>query len=414
MMTESSAGGSAAAGGVGHEGRCLAWFAAYMLVEVPLPPWASGRLVEAVGGQTNRPVDDVGLITDNDGWVTVQAKKALRVATAESSPLAEALGQLVDIELKGVPDGPYVKSLRAIDGERDLVLVLTDDSAPQTVDRYLAPVTDRLRDLPDGVPLSDVPKNGDEERALRVVRGHLARIWRSARDEELTEADFRRLTKVLSVRRMFLTDGGQHELGAQVMIGDLTDDPATGRRVWRELQLEGQRLAEERSFLDRKTLIRRLEVQGINLRPVARLRSDISRLRDLTRTNVQSLGAALTIAAPEGPVALRRTVEPAAVAADGNLAITGAAGAGKTVLLHALAAELSTKNVDLVVLQSANLGATVGQTRIELGIAHDLSDVLLGWSGNREGVLLIDGLDQTRAMDASGWLPAWRGRGRCR
>jgi hypothetical protein len=268
-----------------------------------------GRLVRAVGGQTNRPVDDVGLITDNDGWVTVQAKKGLRIAEAESSPLAEALSQLVDIQLTGVPDSPpRVESLREIDTERDLVLVLTDQSAPQTVDRYLAPLTDRLRDLPDGVPLSDVPKNRDDERAMQVVQGHLARSWRSARGEELTDAGFRQLAKVLSVRRMFLTDGGEHERGAQVMLGNLTDDLDTARRVWRELQLEGQRLAEERSFIDRKTLIRRLEVQGINLRPAARLRSDISRLRDLTRTNIQALGAALTIAVPEGPVALRRTV----------------------------------------------------------------------------------------------------------
>jgi len=48
-----------------------------MLAEVPLPVWASGRRVAAVGGQTDRPVDDVGLITDDDGWVTIQAKKGL-------------------------------------------------------------------------------------------------------------------------------------------------------------------------------------------------------------------------------------------------------------------------------------------------------------------------------------------------
>ena len=55
----------------------MAWAAAYMLAEVPLPVWASGRRVAAVGGQTDRPVDDVGLITDDDGWVTIQAKKGL-------------------------------------------------------------------------------------------------------------------------------------------------------------------------------------------------------------------------------------------------------------------------------------------------------------------------------------------------
>ena len=78
-MGRSSAGGTRTAGGVGHEGRCLAWAAAYMLAEDPLPRWASGRRVVAVGGQTNRPVDDVGLVTDEGGWVTIQAKKGMRV-----------------------------------------------------------------------------------------------------------------------------------------------------------------------------------------------------------------------------------------------------------------------------------------------------------------------------------------------
>jgi hypothetical protein len=41
-MGRSSAGGTRTAGGVGHEGRCLAWAAAYMLAEEPLLRWASG------------------------------------------------------------------------------------------------------------------------------------------------------------------------------------------------------------------------------------------------------------------------------------------------------------------------------------------------------------------------------------
>ena len=81
-MGRSSAGGTRTAGGVGHEGRCLAWAAAYMLTEEPLPRWASGRRVAGVGGQTNRPVDDVGLVTDEGGWVTIQAKKGMRVDQA--------------------------------------------------------------------------------------------------------------------------------------------------------------------------------------------------------------------------------------------------------------------------------------------------------------------------------------------
>jgi hypothetical protein len=90
-MGRSAAGGTRTAGGVGHEGRCLAWAAAYMLAEEPLPRWASGRRVTAVGGQTNRPVDDIALLTDNGGWVTIQAKKGIRVDRRAGGGLGEAV-----------------------------------------------------------------------------------------------------------------------------------------------------------------------------------------------------------------------------------------------------------------------------------------------------------------------------------
>jgi hypothetical protein len=121
-----------------------------MLAQVPLPAWASGRRVVAVGGQTKRPVDDVGLVTDSDGWVAIQAKKGLRLGEAKGSALAKALRQLVDIFDEGVPDRPpWTERMRELDADHDRVLVLTDESAPNTISRYLVPVTDRLRDLPD-------------------------------------------------------------------------------------------------------------------------------------------------------------------------------------------------------------------------------------------------------------------------
>jgi len=298
-----------------------------MLAEAALPGWASGRRVVAVGGQTGRAVDDVGLVTDDDGWVMVQAKKGLQVGEAEGSALAEALRQLVEVHAEGVPDRPpWTERVRSLEAGRDLVLVLTDPSAAGTVDRYLVPVTDRLRDLPDAAPLSDVVTNEDEVRALRVLREHLARYWPGSGG--LTDPDFRYLTRFLSVRTMHLTDGGSDQVAAQLLLGELTDDPGDARRVWEALEIEAQRLAEERSFLDRDGLIRRLEMREIRLRPLARLRPDIQRLRDRTRLNMQVPGVALTIAAPERAVGLSREIGPAIAEADGNLAITGAPGTG--------------------------------------------------------------------------------------
>ncbi|MGH3766165.1 MAG: hypothetical protein ACRDTX_13615 [Pseudonocardiaceae bacterium] len=405
-MTRSSAGGAGAARGIGHEGRCLAWAAAYMLAETSLPEWASGRRVVAIGGQTGRTVDDIGIVTDDDGWVMIQAKKGLTLAKAESSRLAEAIDQLVEVEALGVPDRPpHLDRSRPLDPDTDRVLVLTDHAGPRNVDQFLAPVTDRLRELPMVCPLADVHRNADDRHAFELVRDHLSRSWKARHRTQLGEADLRRLGHVLCVRTMDLVNGGRHLTVVHNVLAAVAPRPEDVPRIWQVLEREAQRLAEERSFLDRKGLVRRLELAGIALLPVARLRPDIAHLRAVTEANVALLADALTIAAPEGPVALTRAVSPIITAADGNVAITGAPGAGKTVILHTVATASRPQGVDVVVLRANNLRASGGQTRQELNLDHDLSEAMVSWTGTDPGLLLVDGLDQTRGVDASAWLP---------
>jgi hypothetical protein len=49
-------------------------------------------------------------------------------------------GQLVDVDKVGVPE-EATAVLRALEPDRDLVLILSDDSAPSTVNANLAPVS---------------------------------------------------------------------------------------------------------------------------------------------------------------------------------------------------------------------------------------------------------------------------------
>jgi hypothetical protein len=377
-----------------------------MLTEAALPEWASGRHVVAIGGQTGRAVDDIGLVTDDDAWVMIQAKKRMTLAKASTSRLAEALDQVVAAAELGVPDRPpNLDRSRPLDPDTDRVLVLTDHDAPRRVEQFLGSVTDRLRDLPAAWPLADVHQNADEERAFNLVRDHLSRLWQTRNGAQLSEADLRYLGRVLCVRAMDLVDGGRHLTGVHNVLAGIASRPEDVRRIWQVLEREGQRLAEERSFLDRRGLLRRLELAGITLLPLARLRPDIARLRTTTEENLALLAGALTIAAPEGPVALSRSVSPILTAADGNVAITGGPGAGKTVVLHDLAVASRPQGVDVVVVRANNLRASSGQTRQELKLDHDLSEVLVGWTGTESGLLLVDGLDQTRGVDASTWLP---------
>lgn len=374
-----------------------------MLTEDPLPRWASGRRVVAVGGQTNRPVDDVGLVTDEGGWVTIQAKKGMRVDRRPGGGLGEALRQLVEIDEVGVPDRA-TDALRSLEPDRDMVLILSDDSAPHTVNANLAPVVNRLRELPAGVPVADAAPNENQREALSVLNGHLGRCWKDRWAQEITETELRRLASVLSVRALRIAEEGEDYATVRVMLRDLAGEATTAETLWKALATEGQRLAEERAYIDRDGLVKTLDAQGIVLRPLARLRKDIDHLRALSTANIALLGEAASVSTPDGPVRFTRSVESALLGAAGNLAVTGVPGSGKTVLLHTLADSAQSTH-DLVVLRSDDLRSSKAATRAELGLTHDLSDVLGGWSGPRPGLVLVDGIDQARGADAPGWLP---------
>jgi hypothetical protein len=375
-----------------------------MLTEEPLPRWASGRRIVAVGAQTNRPVDDVGLITDAGGWVTIQAKKGMRVDRRLDGGLGEALRQVVEIDAVGVPDGG---ALRPLEPARDLVLILSDDSVAATVNASLAKLVDRLRNHVPEVPVSELATTRSQAEALGILQAHLSLCWKERWSSELTEADFRRMTRALSVRALRIAEGGEdYATTVRGMLRDLAGDIARAETLWKALLAEAQRLAEERTYLNRNDLITILDAQGIVLQPVARLRSDIDRLRAQSTANVGLLGKTVSIASPERPVRLIRSVEAALLGAVDNVAVTGVPGSGKSALLHALAAATQATH-DLVVLRAADLRSSNDATRRELKLKHDLAEVLNGWSSRRPGLVLIDGIDQARDADAPDWLPTF-------
>jgi hypothetical protein len=405
-VTQSSAGGSGAAGGVRHEDRCLAWAAAHMLLELPLPDWATGRRVLGVGAQTGRPVDDVGVLTDADGWVCIQAKKKLQRSELEKSDLAAALDQLVALLADGVPDRPPQQaSMRPIDPQVDRVLILTDEEAPSTVRVAMAKLVDRLRTWPDGVPLDEAAATGPEREALRVLRLHLALLWRKRNGADPDEATLRSLVQPLAVQALDLRTDGADLRALLPGLRELLEEPDQAPALWRELERIGQRLAVERSWRRRADLVHELESLGIHLTAVTRLRPDVQRLQVLTAANLSSPPTRLTITTPDGPVAVSRTVSTHLAGSVGNVAITGDPGVGKSVVLHDFAAGETANAADVVYLIADQLRGTAGDTRLELNLRHDLGDVLSGWTGSRPGLLLLDGIDQTRGVDASSWLP---------
>ena len=298
-----------------------------MLAELPLPDWASGRLVVGVGGQIGRPVDDVGVLTDADGWVCVQAKKGLARSEDQCSDLAAALEQLLAIVADGVPDRPpHQEVMRPLDPRVDRVLILTDEKAPSTVRVAVA----KLRTWPETVPLAEAAANDPESTALRVLRQHLERLWRKRHGADPDEGALRSLLRPLAVQALDLRLDGADVRALLPDLRDLLEDPNKAPALWRELERIGQRLAVERSWIRRADLVNELATLGFHLTPVARLRRDVQRLQQITAGNASSPPpTSLTITTPDGPVEVPRTLSALLATSVGNLAITGDPGVGE-------------------------------------------------------------------------------------
>jgi len=400
-VSGNSSGGMGAARGEGHQARCAAWAAAYLLTEERLPDFALGRRIRVIGAQTKRSVDDLAILTDEDGWVLIQAKKGLRLTSSPGGALAAALGQAVELARVGLPIGPNSASRkRPVEPKRDRVLIVSDETAARTVGRDLRAVVDRLRTLSLAVPLDETARNENERTGLALLRQHLGNVWQAEHGSAMSELDLREMCRSLGVQVLDLSDGGSHRAAAEQLLRTLlpTGDVST---LWELLLAEGHRVAREGTYLDRDELVRRLAALGIVLSPVSRLRPDIQRLQERTITNLVLLGRDLFISAPDGVVDVERSAMAHLATAGGNVAITGGSGTGKSTELHRTAIALCRRGLDVVVLRADDLRGTGGQTRLELNLAHDLADVLLGWSGADGATLMLDGLDQTRGEDVS-------------
>ena len=64
----------------------------------------------------------------------------------------------------------------------------------------------------------------------------------------------------------------------------------------------------------------------------------------------------------------------------------------------------------VAVLRAEDLRSSKAATRAELGLRHDLAEVLVGWTGRRPGLLLIDGIDQARGARGARLAPVPGGR----
>lgn len=216
--------GSAAGGGFNFQAAAIAFAYVHVLTGQRLD-WIRDQadVPREVESETGGPGDDLHIVCEDGSRIEVQVKKGL----VRGPRLWDAMRSLA----LGVAEDPSLYTVLLVDSEAS------------------GPVKNDLR--------RDIRRVAQgREDGLRDITKELVLKLREAGLE-----DFSVLDRLNIVERNLYETAGDHE-NALILLRDVTDDPV---RAWRELELDGHRLIEERGGRSAEKLARLLSGAGFTL-----------------------------------------------------------------------------------------------------------------------------------------------------
>lgn len=347
------------------------------------PPWDLPANLELIRCESGERVDDVWLRTSVGGRVFLQAKQSIALSRSASSDLGKTLDD-------------FVAQFREerLRPERDR-LVLSLDGAP-TWARDFQRVLERAR---AGENAERIAVTQSERKAASVVLHHVSDRHRLEADELIT---FLRLLRVETASRSDLATQSLTILGTAVV-----RRAEQALAAWDRLFGRVARLASTgQTGADRASLQQELIRANITVKAIPSYEADVERLKVESTNRLNDLKAyAMIVRAKGAAVHLGRPIVGTIkrLTQAGNLVITGAAGSGKSGVIHDLIRGLSTKRADVLVFPvDAYSGVqSVHDFRTKLHLEHDLVDVLAAWPGGSAAYVAIDGLDASRGGGAA-------------
>jgi hypothetical protein len=400
---QNSSGGKAEAAGGNYETLVGAWYAHAVLLGtaavLPLDLPADTRLVSFTS-QSDAPVDDVNATTAEGGIIFVQAKRSVALSAAPTSAFASALDQFVRQHRECERRDPKHAWSRPLNPSRDRLVLATRSASSAKVMELLPRLLRGLRDRTDVRSLRQVATSQAELEVVNVVDTNLKRSWKQAYGRAPTLAQLDGLLRLIWVQELDLESGRRDRRAVlEHFRVNLLADPAQASAAFSELFKLAARLRAERSGADRPALLERLARAGIRLIALPDFRADVAALRTWTQKRLEPAAKFIRLLDDEPNSVIARTMWPCLQSAveTQSLLLVGEPGAGKSGLAYRLAAEVSIRGDDTVFLPVDYLNVdTFAGLRGELGITHELDEVLANWPGSRAGLLVVDALDAAR------------------
>jgi hypothetical protein len=389
-------GGSAPAAGVPFQGALGAFVAAAGMAprKVDERLELGDELVLSFRFETEAPVDDILIETSGPGRLFFQAKTNLRFGERATSEMVKTVEQIVR-QWKLCSEGDGSKGWnKPLDKDKDRFVIAVGPGTPETVAAELSEALSRRRE--GSVPAATPAKL---KAALVKFSGLLKAAWQKLYGAEPTESELGQILDLVVAAR-FDFQATDLELGAQILSTCLAD-PGTARSAFMTLAGICEQRMGNRTGFDMHQIRRVLERKGVVMLAPPNYQKDQESLRKysdrirarLTRFSELKIDDETSIPIP-------RTVAQAAITATetGSLLIVGEPGAGKTGVIYNVAKALEASGHPLLMLAVDDAGSINLQS--EIGLEHQIRDVLEHWPGTTPAYLLIDGLDAARGGPA--------------
>lgn len=352
--------------------------------------------------ETPTAVDDV-LIETDVGIVYVQAKRTISLSPKIDSELGSVADQFVRQYRDGVLEGGVRRDL---DPAKDRLLLTVSPDTVGTVSKNLREALERNR---TGAATA-VPAN--LANALQVFSDHIDREWTAATGEAVSAGERQKILRVCSVT--VLSDS-EKQLATEAL-RDAIATAADEAAAYGHLELWAAKAQADGVGGDAAAI--RLALNHVNFKAPPSYAADVTKLLTHSEEVRARLRRFSELEAPEGRIEIIRPVAQvvADAARDGSLVLTGDPGAGKSGVLHEIAVELA-KQGPVVTFTVEASAVSLDALRAEIGLQHQLMEVIKNLPGDRPAFLVLDALDAVRGgaaeatykklVEAVRELPGW-------
>jgi hypothetical protein len=384
-------GGNATAAGVEFQAGVAAYFAAFMLAERSLDrPQGLGHAVpRIVRCETEAPLDDVLVETDQGGYLYIQAKTRLELSRLPDSPLGKSIEQCVRQWLACAQGTGQYGWDRPVSPVRDRFLIAVGPGSSRAVTSDLASALASLR-MAGRAPLPNARQD-----AIETLVTVAEQAWTAITGASPPRAEIDALLHLIDVV-VFDLDADRTAIAG--VMRDAAATPAAAAASFPILRSAFVGLMRQRTGVDASGL-KALIGAELPLAAPPSYRADVKQLQRYSETTRRHLAHLEATLVGDTAVRIERACTEAVVRAarGGSLLLVGEPGAGKSAVICAAAERLRAGRDDVIELAVDRLPAESPEGLKGLvELEHNLLAVLREWPGNGPAYLLIDALDASR------------------